>query len=63
MKNIDENNIITLEQNNISEILAHYSDKDIFNSLLNQNFSFETDEELDLDITPIRSYLKGKKMK
>ena len=63
VKNIDENNIITLEQNDISEILAHYSDKDTFNSLLNQNFSFKTDEELDLNITPIRSYLKGKKMK
>ena len=63
VKNIDENNIITLEQNDISEILVHYSDKDIFNSLLNQNFSFKTDEEFDIDISPIRTYLKGKKVK
>ena len=61
VKNIDKNNIITLEQNDISEILIHYSDKDMFNALLNQNFSFKTDEELDIDITPIKLYLEDKK--
>ena len=61
MKNIDKNNIITLEQNDISEILANYSDREIFNSLLNQNFSYKTDEELNIDITSIKLYLKGKK--
>ena len=61
VKNIDKNNIITLEQNDISEILANYSDKETFNSLLNQNFSYKTDEELNVDITPIKLYLKGKK--
>ena len=61
MKNIDKNNIITLEQNDISEILSNYSDREIFNSLLNQNFSYKTDEELNVDITPIKLYLKGKK--
>ena len=61
VKKIDKNNIITLEQNDISEILVHYSDKDMFNSLLNQNFSSKTDEELEIDITPIKLYLKGKK--
>ena len=63
VKNIDKNNIIILEQNDIENILKNYSDKEMFNSLLNQNFSFKTKEELIIDITPIEFYLKGKKFK
>ena len=61
VKNIDESNIITLEQNDISEILENYSDKETFNSLLNQNFSIKTEEELKIDTTSIKLYLKGNK--
>ena len=63
VKNIDKNNIIILEQNDIENILKNYSDKEMFNSLLNQNFSFKTKEELIIDITPIEFYLKVKKFK
>ena len=63
VKNIDKNNIIILEQNDIDAILEHYSDREMFISLLNKNFSFKTNEELIIDITPIKSYLKGKKFK
>ena len=49
-----------MEKNDISEILKPYSESDIFNSLLNQNFSFKTEEETNVDMTPIQLYLKNK---
>ena len=61
VKNIDKNNIINIEQNDISEILKPYSEKEKFNSLLKQNFSCKIDEEEEEkndDI--IKNYLKSK---
>ena len=60
IKLIDSNNIITMEKNDICEILKPYSEGNIFNSLLNQNFSFKTEEETNVDMTPIQLYLKNK---
>ena len=60
IKSIDKNNIITLKKNDISEILKHYSEKEMFKSLLNENFSFKNEEDVDIDVTPINLYLKIK---
>ena len=62
VKNVDNNNIITLEKNDISEILKPYSEKEIFYSLLNQNFSYKSQDEENIDITPIKEFLKNKKL-
>ena len=62
VKNIDNNNIITLEKNDISEILKPYSDKEMFYSLLNQSFSYINEDEENLDIIPINEYLRNKKL-
>ena len=62
VKNIDNNNIITLEKNDISEILKPYSEKEIFYSLLKQHFSCESQDEENIDIAPIKEYLKNKKL-
>ena len=60
VKNIDKNNVITIEKNDISVILEPYSEKEIFNSLLNESFSYKTEEETNIDITPIKFYLENK---
>ena len=62
VKYIDNNNIIILEKNDISEILKPYSEKEIFYSLLKQNFSCESQDDENIDVTPIKEYLKNKKL-
>ena len=61
LKNIDENNVIILEQNDIENILENMTDEEM-NFLLNLKFSYKTtDEELIRNI-PIKSYLKIKNL-
>ena len=62
VKNVDNNNIIVLEKNDINEILEHYSNEETFYSLLNQNFSYKTQDEENIYITQIKAYLKNKKL-
>ena len=59
MKKIDKNNIIILYKNDINEILKPYNDQEVFNSLLNEDFSFKTSEEINIDMKPILSYLNN----
>ena len=60
IRSIDKNNLITIEKNDISEILKPYSEKNMFKSLLNQSFSFKNTEETYFYMTPIILYLKNK---
>ena len=59
VKKIDKNNIIILYKNDINEILKPYNDQEVFNSLLNEDFSFKTSEEINIDMKPILSYLNN----